>query len=259
MVNPIPPRAQRTIMTPKMKIFTAMFLLLSTQGFSQNSPEAILKSLVPREQKLLDAIAIGDKSVWKSLLDDSCFIGIEDGSIVSKEKQIEDLNPLPPAYKGMIKIIEPKLQLHENTAVLTFIDDEYLELYGQKIHTQYRQTDTWMKRDGEWKMIAMQLFEIPKNPPPVIMPEAVLSKYIGTYELSSDRNCIVTVDNGKLYAQKNNKAPIELLAETESVFFKNGDGRGRVIFIKNDGNGTYNMVERRAGEDVVWKQIKGKE
>jgi len=107
-------------------------------------------------------------------------------------------------------------------------------------------------------VIAMQLFEIPKNPPSVTMPESVLSKYIGTYELSADRKCMVTVDRGKLYAQKNDKAPIQLLAETENVFFKNCDGRVRVIFINNGGNGTYKMIERRAGEDLVWKQIKKK-
>lgn len=233
-----------------------MFLLLSMRGLAQDSPETILSILVQKEQRLVDAIAVGDKPVWKSLLDDSCIIGIEDGSVVTKENQLEDLNPLPPAYKGMIKIIEPKLQLHENTAVLTFIDDEYLELYGQNIHTQYRQTDTWLKNNGEWKVIAMQLFEIPKNPPSVAMPQAVLSRYIGTYELSADRKCMVSVDRGKLHVQKSEKPPTELLAETENVFFRNGDGRTRVLFIKDDGNGTYKMIERRAGEDLVWKQIK---
>ena len=102
-------------------------------------------------------------------------------------------------------------------------------------------------------MIAMQLFEIPKNPPPIIISEAILSKYTGTYELGADRKCKVTVDGGKLYTRKNDKAQIELLAETENVFFRNGDGRTRVMFITADGR--YKMIERRAGEDVVWKQI----
>jgi len=242
-----------------MKTLIVMLLLLPMQGLAQDSPEIILQLLVQKEQRLVDAIAVGDTLVWKASLDDSCIIALEDGTVVTKQKQIEDLHPLPPAYKGMIKIIEPKLTLHENTAVLTFIDDEELELYGQKIHTQYRQSDTWMKKKGEWKMIAMQVFEIPKNPPPVTMTEAVVSKYVGTYELSADRKCTITVDAGKLYAQKNDRPRIELLAETGNVFFKNGDGRTRVIFIENDGNGTYKMIERRAGEDVVWKQVKAKQ
>jgi len=87
-----------------------------------------------------------------------------------------------------------------------------------------------MKINGEWKVIAMQLFEIPKNPPSVAMPQAVLSRYIGTYELSADRKCMVSVDRGKLYAQKNEKPPTELLAETENVFFKHSFGEIRLFF-----------------------------
>ena len=239
----------------KMKIYVSLFLLFSMKSSAQNFPDTVFKVLVEKEQRLVDAIAAGDKPVWKSSLHDSCIITVENGSYMTKEKLIEDLNPLPAAYKGMIKITEAALRAYGNTVVLTFINDEYLELYGQKIHTRYRQTDTWIKINGEWKVIAMQVFEIPKNPPPVMLPGSVLLKYTGTYELSEDRKCIITVDKGKLYARKNGKEVVELFAETENVFFRQGDGRIRVLFIKEGSNNKYKMIERRAGEDVVWSQI----
>ncbi len=80
---------------------------------------------------------------------------------------IEELNPLPAGYGGRIQIIEPICKVYGNTAVITFINDEYLELFNQKIHTQYHQSDTWLNENGQWKIISLQLFEIPKNPPPV--------------------------------------------------------------------------------------------
>ena len=95
-------------MTANMTIVSSIFLLLSMQGLAQDSPETILKLLVQKEQRLVDAVAVGDKPVWQFSLDDSCIIALEDGSVVTKEKQLEDLNPLPPSYKGMIKIIEPQ-------------------------------------------------------------------------------------------------------------------------------------------------------
>jgi hypothetical protein len=240
----------------KIKFIIIGLLITGLKCFAQTSPDSIFQMLVQKEQTLADAIATGDKPVWKAALHDSCIITIEDGSFMTKEKIIADLNPLPQSYKGMIKVIEPRLRLYGNTAVVTFIDDEYEEVYGQHIHTQYRQTDTWIRMEGDWKMVAMELFEIPKNPPAVSMPVDVLSKYTGTYEMASDRNCEITVESGKLFAKKNGKNPTELLAETENVFFRNGDGRGRVIFIKNAATNKYNMIERRAGEDVVWKQVK---
>jgi len=239
----------------KIKIIIACLLLVGMNCFSQARPDSIFQMLVQKEQKLADAIATGDKPVWSVALHDSCIITIEDGSFMTKEKLIADLNPLPAFFKGTIKIIEPKCKVYGNTAVLTFIDDEYEELYGQHIHTQYRQTDTWIVMNGDWKMVAMELFEIPKNPTPVPMAADILSKYVGIYEMGSDRKCEITVESGKLFAKKNGKNPTELLAETENVFFRNGDGRGRVIFIKNITTNKYNMIERRAGEDVVWKVL----
>jgi hypothetical protein len=102
-------------------------------------------------------------------------------------------------------------------------------------------------------MVAMQLFEIPKNPPPVHLPESVLARYIGTYALSGDQKCTITVVGERLYAEKTGREKEELLAETEDIFFRKNDGRVRVIFIK-DSKTAYHLIERRAGEDLVWKR-----
>jgi hypothetical protein len=102
-------------------------------------------------------------------------------------------------------------------------------------------------------MVAMQLFEIPKNPPSVSLPESVLTRYMGTYALSSDRKCTIIVEGGKLYAEKTGREKEELLPETENIFFRKNDGRVRVIFIK-DSETAYHLIERRAGEDLVWKR-----
>jgi len=236
-----------------MKYLTWSFLLFSSAGYSQVLGKETLNILIKKEQALVDAIAVGDKNIWMQYLHDSCLITTEDGSMITKQKFIESLNPLPAGYIGRIQIIEPKFMLSGNTAVLSFIDDEYLELYNQRIHTQYRQTDTWMKINSEWKMIAMQLFEIPKPPKPVQIDTVILKKYTGFYELSETRTCTVYIKNGNLFIKKGGNKPYEILAQTEHVFFKEGDGRVDIIFQKNE-KGKYNMIERREGEDLVWRR-----
>jgi hypothetical protein len=220
--------------------------------FSKSDPD-VYQQLVKNEQQLMDAIAAGDTTVWLTFLHEDCLIAVEDGKILSRNELVSSMKPLPAGYNGRIVIIEPTYQRYDDTFVLSFIDDEYLEVFGQKIHTQYRQTDTWKNFDGEWKMIAMQLFEIPKNPSPVRLPESVLARYIGTYALNSDRKCTIIVEGGKLFAEKTGREKEELLAETEDVFFRKNDGRVRVIFIK-DSETAYHLIERRAGEDLVWKR-----
>lgn len=239
----------------KLKISYLLFLFTSMDCLSQNPSDSIFQMFVQKEQILVDAIATGDKPVWQGAIHDSCIISIEDGSSITKEKLISDLNPLPKNFTGMIKVIEPKVRIYDNVAVISFINDEYEQVYGQHIHTQYRQTDTWIKMNNEWKMVSMELFEIPKNPPAITLPSAVLAKYAGTYYLGDDRMCKVTVDSGKLYTKKNGKGRNELFAESENIFFRAGDGRVRVIF-KKDANGKYMMIERRAGEDLVWRSMK---
>ena len=215
----------------------------------QDAEEQILRN----EQQLMDAIARGDTAVWKNFLHEDCLIAVEDGKLPSRDELLDTMKPLPPGYDGRIVVIEPKYRRYEDTIVVSFINDEYLELFGQKIHTQYRQTDTWKNFEGDWKKVAMQLFEIPKNPPPVNLPASVLTRYVGTYSLSEDRKCRVTVIDGKLYAEKTGREKEELLPETENVFFRKDDGRVRVIFIR-DGTDSYQLIERRAGQDLTWQK-----
>jgi hypothetical protein len=221
-------------------------------NFTKSSKD-VYQQILKKEQQLMDAIAIGDTSVWMDSLHEDCLIAVEDGKTLSRNELVSSIKPLPDGYHGRIAIIEPHYQHYDDTLVLSFINDENLEVFGQKIHTQYRQTDTWKNFKSGWKLIAMQLFEIPKNPMPVSLPESALAEYIGTYALSNDRKCIISVEGGMLYAEKTGREKEELLAETENMFFRKNDGRVRVIFDKGPGT-VYYLIERRAGEDLVWKK-----
>ena len=101
----------------KLKISYFLFLFASMNCLSQNPSDSIFQMFVQKEQRLVDAIATGDKPVWQDAMHDSCIISIEDGSSITKEKLISDLNPLPKNFKGMIKVIEPKVRTYDNVAV----------------------------------------------------------------------------------------------------------------------------------------------
>jgi len=231
-----------------MKRFIFLLFFIPVATYAQRPDTTLLQLIKGYEQQLADAVALGDTNVFKKYLHDSCIITTEDGSVISRAQLLSELRPLPAGYVGKIIIIEPKLARYGNTAVFSFIDDEYLELYNQKIHTQYKQTDTWMQVNGQWKKISMQLFEIPKNPPPITVDSNLLRRHEGNYALSSDLVCSVYVENGKLFVKKKNRPATELFAETENVFFRKGDGRVDVIFLQD------RMIERREGEDLVWKR-----
>ncbi len=46
------------------------------------------------EQRLMDAIAPGDKPVWDSVMDDACLVTSEEGQLSSKADFLRELEPL---------------------------------------------------------------------------------------------------------------------------------------------------------------------
>jgi hypothetical protein len=234
----------------------AAILILSltavTSLFAQPDSSVTADLLLKYEQQLLDVLDEGDTSMWDRFLHDNCIIVIEDGSTQSKSEFLASMNPLPPGYVGRIRVTSPTIRVYGDVATLTFVDDETLELYGQFIHTYYRQTDTWIRIEGRWHIVVMTIFEIPANPLPVIIPVSILEQYSGVYALSPERLCSVYVHQGGLYAIKGGRPAQRLLAETESMFFRDGDGRVNVLFRRNE-LGTFDMIERREGQDLVWR------
>src|SRR5215208_1990248 len=101
----------KTALIPSTTLLLAFFSLSCT---AQTSSESLLKLLLKNEQELADAIAPGKKEVWMKYLHDSCIIVVEDGSIMTRKKMMEEFTPLPPGYDGHINVIEPKLKLYGN-------------------------------------------------------------------------------------------------------------------------------------------------
>ena len=114
-----------------------IWILFSIGCTTPAPPRLVSETIVALEQELLDGVATGDRDLWKSHLSDSCVVTIEDGSRLTGEQFLDKLHPLPQGYEGKIKVIEPSFRLLDrHTAVISYIADEYLELFGQRIHTQ---------------------------------------------------------------------------------------------------------------------------
>lgn len=243
---------KQTMKRPLPLIFLSTWILSYMGCISSPSPRSTEETLIVLEQRLLDGVAIGARDLWKRHMADSCMVTIEDGTRLTGEQFLDKLHPLPQGYNGKIKVIEPRFRLLDReNVVISYIADEYLELYGQLIHTQYAVTNTWMYKNG-WKLSAMQTFEIPKNPLPIELPMDI-GKLLGTYTLSHGVRYTVTVENHKLYGQRNDRPKMELLRETGNVYFTENDARVRWIFVGEQGKIT-KLLYRRSGNDLVWQR-----
>jgi Domain of unknown function (DUF4440) len=212
------------------------------------------KELIAIEQALMDTIPSGDIKLWDSILDKNFFIVTEDGSRLQRNEFIKSLRPLPPGFSGWIKVTHPKCSFIENIAVINYVSDEHEFVFGQELHTSYSSMDTYLHKDGRWKMISSQVFETPQLPLPISVPKTILESYTGVFSLTDTVSCTISLQHDTLFIQKKGGTMQALLPETNNVFFRTSDTRGRKIFV-NDSNGILNMLERRNGQDLVWKRI----
>jgi hypothetical protein len=100
------------------------------------------------EQALMDAIAVGDKTVWDRVMDDDCIVTTEEGDVLPKKKFLEELTGLPPGLSGSIKIVDLTVQDFRDFAIVRFRLEEYENIFGQEMTNQYRVTDTFRRVDG---------------------------------------------------------------------------------------------------------------
>ena len=80
-------------------------------------------------------------------------------------------------------------------------------------------------------------------------------EYVGTYELAPGVTQTVSVRDGRLYAQREDRPEDELVPESGDIFFRKGV-EGRRLFRRADSGKVDAMIDRRNNEDVVWKKIR---
>ena len=229
------------------------FLLFSLAACATAHP-ITQNELVARTQAMFDAVVPGDKAPWqKNIADDITYFD-EKGRWMDKKAFLEDLQPMPKGYSGSIKIARPRSLIHGDVAILSYDLDETEEIFGQKLTARYHQTDTWLYRDGEWRIAAGQVLRYYEDPAEGKGDTGKYPSYAGTYELAPGTRAQVTVEGGKLFAQRGTRPKEELVPESSDLFFRRGVEGRRLFRLGADGR-VEAMIDRRNNEDVVWKKI----
>src|SRR5947207_3682274 len=166
--------------------------------------------LVRRTQELYDAIAPGNQTPWKKYFADDCIFSDEKGRTLDKTKLVADITPLPTGYSGTIKLDKVQSRIFTDTVVLSYDANETETIFGQELHARYHVTDTWLRRNGDWQIIASQAHRYYEDPAVADSTQLLNSAraaqrstalYVGTYELAPGQTRTVTIDGGKLFVE----------------------------------------------------------
>src|SRR5437870_7290406 len=218
-------------------------------------PVAITQEeLVRRAQELFDAVVRGNKEPWQKYFADDCIFADEKGRNLNKTQLVADITPLPKGYSGTIKIVKPKSVIHGDTAVLSYDLDETETIFGQKLTARYHVTDTWLRRNGDWQIIASQAYRYYEDPATGKIDPKKFGDFIGIYELAPDQTRSVTAEGENLFVERKGKKE-QLFPETCDLFFRKGV-EGRILFRYDAHDKVDALIDRRNNEDVVWRKTK---
>jgi len=210
------------------------------------------EELVRRTQELYDAVAFANQAPWKKYFADDCIFADEKGRVFDKSKLVADITPLPVGYSGTIKIENAQSRIIGNTAILSYDADETETIFGQKLKARYHVTDTWLRRNDNWQIIASQAHRYYEDPAIGTADSKKFADYIGTYELAPGQTRSIIAEGDRLFVERNGKKE-QLLPETSEIFFRKGI-EGRILFRYASTGKVDTLIDRRNNEDVIWRK-----
>ena len=229
------------------------FLSSSLAGCAERK-EISQVELVRRTQELVDAASTGDTSPWKKYYADDATYFDEKGRNMNKAALIADVTPLPAGYSGSIRVADPQSHIENDVAILSYDLNETETVFGQELHARYHGTDTWIRRRGEWQIIAGQVLRYYADPAPGKADPRAFSAYAGTYELAPGSSLMVFIEADQLYRQRGERPKELLIPEAADIFFRKSV-EGRILF-RHAANGKVDaLINRRNDEDVIWKRM----
>lgn len=216
----------------------------------------VASTLRARDQRLLDAIAPGDRAVWDEALAADAFVVDENWVVHSRQEFLIELVPLPKGVTGRIAIREYQVSVTGDVALVVHRDDEREDFFGNEVDAEYLTTETWVRRDGDWKLALLHIAAVSRDPPQRRMPSRELDAYVGDYGSGARLGYVIRRNGDRLEGGRTEKTLTPLAVEVRDVLFVPGKPRSRKIFERDERGHVTGFVDRREGRDVRWKRMR---
>jgi hypothetical protein len=216
--------------------------------------EDVPAQLRARTAQLLDAITAGDPSVWDQTLEANARVIDENGEVLDRKAMVASVRPLPAGIGGALRPVDFQATVLGDIALTTYVADEEETFHGAKIHARYRMGDTWVRRDGKWKLLSSQVLALRNDPPALPTTAEQRRAYCGRYALG-DLTYVVRCETDGLTGGTPGKPAKPLRLESADVFFIPGEPRLRYLFQRDAAGRVTGFLQRRESWDLVWKRV----
>lgn len=142
-----------------MRLLAVLALLLfAPAALAQSDAETELRAL---ERAWLAAYDQNDREAMDAIVDDAFTITYQDGTVLTKAETIAALQPGQTAT-GRQFTEETVVRVWGDAAVLTgvYVWEGPGPIPGSTAQSRSRYTDTYIRTDGRWRVVASQLTQI---------------------------------------------------------------------------------------------------
>ena len=213
-----------------IKIFW-LFIFLTTIAFyaiAQNNAEQEVRKL---ERAWLDAYEKNDAEAMSKIVADDFTITFPNGSIQTKPQILDSLkrsrNSPPPKFYTE----DVQARVYGDTVILIGRVITEWQQNGQPIKEQNRYTDTYVKRNGSWQVVASHLSNVPKSQ----NQDSTISSNAGQGR-SLNKNTIVSLKNPPIRIDVDEQLPhvgilnfkLKEVAQVERYIYASHDESKRI-------------------------------
>jgi len=221
--------------------------------------------LSPAQQEVLDASLArrdaANRRDWEAAaryIADDCLFSTDDGVVITKAQYLEHMRKLPFEYDHSTNPREFVVRLHGDAAVINFRTTAHEQFTDADIISEQRRTETWLKQNGSWALIAVQWGNMPVNfRKPIAADPKVYKDFVGQYQWRpGDDIETVYLKASKLWTQMSGDVDEYLPAGVDTFFIKEGD-LGTSTFTRDaQGRVTGYTYHRIDGQEIHVKKVK---
>lgn len=127
------------------------FIAFGRQSSGEKDAE---RYIIESEKQWAEAVASGDTSVIERILADD-YLGMDtDGSLYDKSKAISFTREGPKAFVSN-HLNEVKVRFFDDTAIAQG-NESWVRRTGTPLRGRFAWTDTWIRRNGKWQIVAAE-------------------------------------------------------------------------------------------------------
>ena len=222
---------------------------MKNESFTQNNVEQELKRL---ENEWLNSYLRGDKQTFERIVADNFTRTDESGKFATKAEEKELVRAPPASVKVSLTNEDVQVRVYGKTAIVT---GRIVSKVQGGLNFQSRFTDTFVKRNGRWQVVARHYSRIPAERTVINLNSKIYDAYIGQYELAPNVVISVTKEGEKLMSQTTGQPKMELLPESEIEFFIKGF-TAQFVFVRDETGQVTKLIINQEGQRVTAKKLK---